>query len=370
MTIFFLGNAIVRGLSPNDAIQQVKAKCQGLSSSSYSPHCPLGIISGNILDNLDCSKTNISVIFLPNNMIFLDDRNELFGVTGILEIGWNTPCTNATETVFHGSINIDNEQWWRPTLSHTNADHDYAMNGHQHRFFLHPPSSSNSSVMFSTQLLGLFSSHCNLNFNMFPMDRQNCTISIVLQEHPSVYQVTTLSQYNGTGLPKIEHFISSSSVWKLMSRGEFCQIQRMSGTERWFCDFWFVLQRKPDYFVINLMLPTVLLSVLQLFVFCLNFNDSNRSVLALTIFLALTFMKTNIINGIPQSSNYSFLSKYSDLCTLVTTLLTAYFLLINFSKVQKSFLKNHLPKVELFSFTFFIVFIVSIHIYAISQFVE
>ena len=83
------------------------------------------------------------------------------------------------------------------------------------------------------------------------------------------------------------------------------------------------IERKPRYMVLSVILPFVMLSVLNLFVFVLPCDSGEKASYAITVFLAFTVFLTIISSALPRNSKT--LSKflvYIVILTVQSTLIT------------------------------------------------
>ena len=316
-------------LYPSDFVTKVKKNCLHLNKNVYSPECPFGNYNFNeSLAEFPCHSMAIGFQFQPNRLIYISDTEQIFAMTGLSRLTWKSHCENVTAV--RGILSIGQGDFWEPTIFHMNSNVDYAMSSLAKRRFIGSILPTLGPIEFQIQRLGLYESHCELDLIDFPFDTQNCSIQLALEENPFVYQLSILPSN------KLNDYVPQSFVWQLEDSDQFCRINFIYGFKRWICTSWFVFKRKPDYYVINLMLPCLFFSLLQLFAFALNVKGPDRSSLALTIVLAITLLKSDILHAIPKNSDYSFLAQYTDACSILSWCLTVYFLLLNVSFLPKN----------------------------------
>ena len=327
LLVFLTGNSVCYGLLPLEYVQEMKQKCPHLAPESFTPQCPFYNFGNEGLDSeFPCEPMPMSFAFSPNKLIFFNDRSQSFGVTGFIQIRWYIICRNLP-TIPDGAYMYSKvDDWWTPNVAHSNSDSDFEMRNTMKRLFLIPQdeNSTGFSMKFSIQYLGLFSSHFDLALENFPFDRQNCSIDFVLQEYHRAYNLTTYESKT-----RMDNLASPSSTWALLDYDTSCKKSLSSGRTRWVCRIWFEMRRKPDYYITNLMFPSALLSLLEIFAFCIHRGKTNRPAFGLTILLTFAFLKTEILSSIPETSDYSFLGKYNDLCSVFALFCTIYFLLMN-----------------------------------------
>lgn len=83
------------------------------------------------------------------------------------------------------------------------------------------------------------------------------------------------------------------------------------------------IKRKPRYMVLSVILPIVMLSVLNLFVFVLPCDSGEKASYAITVFLAFAVFLTIISSELPRNSeSLSIFSVYIIILTIQSTLIT------------------------------------------------
>ncbi len=68
------------------------------------------------------------------------------------------------------------------------------------------------------------------------------------------------------------------------------------------CRFTLVMRRKPLYYVMNIMLPCLMLSLLDLLVFCLPPESGEKVSLGITVLLSFSVFLLVIADNVPQTS--------------------------------------------------------------------
>ena len=68
--------------------------------------------------------------------------------------------------------------------------------------------------------------------------------------------------------------------------------------------FVFKLQRKPQYVIINTIIPVFLISLLELLVFCIPVEAGEKVSLGVTLMLSLTVFQLVIQSTMPETSDF------------------------------------------------------------------
>ena len=335
---------IAASSSPNADLEILAKNCANFLPSSYTPNCPYGNMRYNNSDQSKCDLLEIEINFQPNFVEFFDDRTESFGMAGEMSIWWYPMCSMANFTLpIVGDYFANIEKWWKPSVYHQNSADDYKMKHKAYRFFYMNVPTLPFQHEFFWQIIGSFSSHCDLNLANFPFDTQNCSVDFVIQENPNVLNFKAVTSWDtGTtsnSFVKFESLTSTTFGWKVIGRSiEYGQFYN-SGKKRFLSKFGFVFQRKPEFYVFNMLIPTALLSILNVFVFALKPDKPERSALSFAILLALVLLRGEIVDKVPENSADSFLTNYTNLSAVFSWFFTVYFLLIYFAFNLKSIVK-------------------------------
>lgn len=84
------------------------------------------------------------------------------------------------------------------------------------------------------------------------------------------------------------------------------------------------LQRKPLFYLVNVLLPVIFLSALNVFSFCLPCESGERAGYGVTVFLSLAVFLTIIAAELPKNSDkISYMSQYLALNCVLSTLIVA-----------------------------------------------
>ncbi|XP_046560419.1 neuronal acetylcholine receptor subunit alpha-3-like [Haliotis rubra] len=143
-----------------------------------------------------------------------------------------------------------------------------------------------------------FASGCKLDMTLFPFDVQTCQ-----------FRFLPVS-YNSNELKMVSSLISANTQ-AYTENGEWSlTASRAYTTERTFVDstfsFLYVdidLERRPMFFVFNVILPVVVLSFLNIFVFSLPCDCGEKVSYAITCLLSLTVFMSIVSELLPKSSD-------------------------------------------------------------------
>lgn len=143
---------------------------------------------------------------------------------------------------------------------------------------------------------GLVQSLCNVNMYSFPFDTQVCTITFTLWGYLSAEAILEPLD-NITSVDSL--FYTENGQWEMKKA---ILIPLDNGSRSSLLQVQLTLRRRALYFVINMLAPILLLSVLNPLVFILPVDSGERVSFAVTIFLSFAVFLTLINDNMPKSS--------------------------------------------------------------------
>ena len=142
----------------------------------------------------------------------------------------------------------------------------------------------------------VFQSKCDMDITYFPFDDQFCNITFNSWSF-SKYEVN-LTLFSG-GLPVDYYNYVENSVWDIVSTGAYASPESEVESE---VTFSLHLRRKPLYYVMNLILPIILLGVINLFAFVIPADAGEKMSFSVTVFLAFAVFLSIISMQLPINS--------------------------------------------------------------------
>ncbi|XP_061172742.1 neuronal acetylcholine receptor subunit alpha-9-like [Saccostrea echinata] len=157
---------------------------------------------------------------------------------------------------------------------------------------------------------GLIQTLCNVDMYKFPFDTQSCSYTLALWGYlPFEARLTPFNNMTSVDTT----YYSSNAQWSL----EGTVMKRSSlGDYNSLIEFQLILKRKSLYFVINMLAPILLLSLLNPLVFALPVESGERVSYAITIFLSFAVFMTLLSDNIPKSSEPMSLMSYFLIVTM------------------------------------------------------
>ncbi|GFO02743.1 neuronal acetylcholine receptor subunit alpha-7 [Plakobranchus ocellatus] len=150
---------------------------------------------------------------------------------------------------------------------------------------------------------------CEVNIGKYPFDYQKCEIKFLTWMHTN----KTLDVQPGSDLVSLDATISNGE-WDIKSavaRPYFYPSTYKIGTAHTGVKFVIELMRKRTFYVLNTIIPVVMLSLLNVLVFLLPASSGEKMALAVTVLLSFTVYLSIISEVMPKTSeSISILAVY------------------------------------------------------------
>ena len=347
-------------LSPNEILQELLRNCTHFQVSSYMPACPYG--NYNDVGRPNCGNMEISINFTLQRLLHVDDANKNFAIAAQFTAHWFSPCHSFQIGDTELTLKVDETQFWTPSLIHLNSVADHAMTSQDARLFVRTRQPNLTLIRFFTQRIGVFESNCDLQFDFFPFDQQNCTVVLVLKERPDITRLKVMSN----GKVDIDPDVTpESSTWQLVALSLSDSQEIVYSDNRSIAKFSLLLQRNPQFYIFNFLLPCLLFNLLSLMAFGLEITDPDRPMLTVTLLLALAVTHTDISQNIPPAPQRNLLSNYADFSMVHSSTIVLYFSVMIFAYRQSQWLRKNLKWIEIPVFIGFCFQVFAINLYLI-----
>ncbi|CAC5395357.1 CHRNB2 [Mytilus coruscus] len=202
------------------------------------------------------NPTTIYLEFFLYGINAFDEIQQKLTTTAYLEIYWYDELLTWTPSSYGdlADIFLPQEDIWRPDIALENGFKDLESLGSK---FIHAEVDYDGLVLWKP--FHVFDSKCKLDSTYFPFEKQSCNIDFIAWafDDSEVYLEV------GTDGVNTEDATDSNGQWELVSSSivSFSDegVSQVRAT--------LVIKRKPLFFIINIILPIVLLSVLNIFTF-------------------------------------------------------------------------------------------------------
>lgn len=254
----------------------------------------------------------------------IDERRQSITVRVFLEISWTDQFLTWNSEEFGGieKINVKDEDIWVPDIALMNAmAHGSSQSGLGGR----------ANVNYTGAVIiwpyRIYTVTCKIVIARFPFDRQHCIFDFVTWTTPT--SVVTLSSINKV---LSTDYNTESGEWDLL-QGEMRHERRPYGPDA-FDHVVYVLhiRRKSLFFVLNVILPVILIALLNILCFILPSGEGERVTLCISVFLTLAIFLTIVNSSLPESSDevaffniYVGLQLIGSILTIVMTVTSLYY---------------------------------------------
>ncbi|KAM9831440.1 uncharacterized protein ACB057_018630 [Neosynchiropus ocellatus] len=146
-------------------------------------------------------------------------------------------------------------------------------------------------------------SACNLKIFSFPFDVQNCTFTFGSYMHTirdvRVSPALTFEEMSGNS----KRYLEASGEWELVDiLGETSILQ--FGIDEWdIITFWVVIKRRPVLYVVNLLIPSSFLMLIDILSFYLPPHSVDRASFKMTLILGYTVFLLIMNDLLPSTAN-------------------------------------------------------------------
>ncbi|KAJ8318089.1 hypothetical protein KUTeg_003180 [Tegillarca granosa] len=150
----------------------------------------------------------------------------------------------------------------------------------------------------------IFTTYCEVDVTYFPFDTQTCTIEVTSW----VYTMDEMKLYHLKTEVNIEDFKQHGEFLFKSSSISSAQLQetKADGTIEYFSklNYNLILERRPSYYIMSMILPVVLTSYLMIIVFILPVHSGEKVGFSLTVLLAVAVLLTLILDQMPSTALY------------------------------------------------------------------
>jgi len=261
-----------------------------------------------IIDQSMASTVSVSIDFYLAGISSLDEISEKLTTTGFLEITWKDEFLTWTASSYGNlyTIHYPQSEVWKPDLSLQNGFTKLKELGSS---FINVDIQMDGTVTWRP--FDIFESHCTVDSKYFPFDEQTCDIVFVSWSY-NIREVNLLIGNNG--IQYYEYF-SSNAEWSIIGS----DVKVIYNALEVKMTFTIKIKRVPQYFVLNLLTPIVLLSILNLFTFAIPCDSGERTGYSITVWLSFAVFLTIINDNLPQNST-SIMAIYAMMQLFLTTL--------------------------------------------------
>ena len=356
----------------NTTAQDIIQNCPAVSPINRSPP-----VSGN-----SKQPVSIEMHFSIDRITQVDDVDGFVAVSGQLYSKWHViTCYQGdsngggsgnvigNERIFIGNI----EELWHPHVALKNSIEDVSLKNSLFYNKLEviprnvdPPPKKEYDFYWKKR--GIYKIACSIELSPFPFDETVCKFQFLLEEPDHLVQVADgaffiqPSQKDSSQLWNIKH--SDISIEKVPTG--------TSNETASHVTFSIVLQRHPDYYISNLLAPSILLTLISTSSFLIPARVSDRPLFNMYIFLAYVVIYSQVLGYVPRTASAVALKDFVMLLGVVciyNTTFSAFILWchVNFG-TKNSAMESRISIIDIVGFFGALVFLGVVTIDACSKF--
>ena len=154
----------------------------------------------------------------------------------------------------------------------------------------------------------LWETHCVVDLRYFPLDEQTCYIQFANWMYTTAFLNYTIE---GTVLALDTY--KANGEWDLLSANQsthLLELDSTPGVTMTLLQITIILKRVPTFFLLNVVVPSGLITVLSLLVYWLPYKSGEKVSFAVTILLSFTVVLLMVSDVTPRNGNrMPFISK-------------------------------------------------------------
>ena len=257
-------------------------------------------------------SVNVKLDLFVMSIDKIDEIRQTFTIRAFMEVTWRDDFLIWVPAKYGGvtTINVPNTKLWLPDLALLDVYDSPTDLGQEDGRAVVDQYGNVTIWPYKMYTVG-----CKIKIRHFPFDVQNCSLDFLSWTHPiSSLDIKTSERLN------LDRY-SESAVWELKDHQVSPYLQTF-GKESWkHIEFVFHLRRKWLFHLINIIIPIVVISSLNVTCFLLPAATGEKITLCISIFLTLAVFLTIIASSMPESSDdVSILAVYVGLQLLGSAL--------------------------------------------------
>ncbi|VDI77067.1 Hypothetical predicted protein [Mytilus galloprovincialis] len=229
----------------------------------------------------------------PSTIVSFTELEEKITLTTSVIVNWTDHRLGWNPTLYNNTykLTIPPHDIWLPYLYLANSVNDVEPLGQEADFYVLLV--ADGSVYWTPG--GVLDAQCTPDVSKFPFDTQVCLFLFTMWGiHPGDVEFNVHSK-----VPNLTYFAANSD-WTVI---DIFQNASLRGVASSAFVMGISIKRKPIYYVVTVILPTLLFCLMNPLIFCLPVESGERISLGMTILLAYAIFLTIVSASIPAKSN-------------------------------------------------------------------